>query len=1213
MPRKIIGGTEWNVGAVTEASMSEQTPKPQPPATDPAVADRDEAPTVISKTVHSSNNSRAAHADLIRGQRLAHFELIEPIGVGGMAAVLRARDTLLDRQVALKVLPPDMASEPENVRRFENEAKAAARLDHENIARVYYFGRDQGLHFIAFEFVEGKNLKELIDQYGRIPVPQAVHYVLQIAQGLAHAADRGVVHRDIKPSNIIITADGRAKLVDMGLARSTELHPTEGLTQSGTTLGTFDYISPEQAIEPRQADCRSDIYSLGCTFYHMLTGMPPVPEGTAARKLQFHQNELPLDPRQLNPEIPDALAAILSRMMAKNPNDRYQHPAELVEHLTAVAAHLSGQPANSWASRPMPLDSILPRPPGSRPWRLLAGGLMALVLFIAIFGQAFDSDSGFSPSPPPPTAPDGTNKEPDLVQAQTSSGTGKNGPGLVAKPLTGPLEADLVEVQNAVELVQAIAPRRVRTIKLTGGIYEFTGNPQHPGGQLTFAEGDFTLEGAKDQRPIIRMRTTGLDLTGASSVETSNGISAAVLMQGGVATFRGILFELEGQRGASPQTLVQVLGGQLVFEDCEFRENASNINGSPRAVLHFPRRSQGTDRAPSVFFKRCVFRGGDRSIVLEDGGNVSFEDCFIGPYAYPVQVAAPNRVPHRIRTSIFVQACSWLLGAEAWLHVDSQQPCHVTVNRSVFSSLSQGSEATWLLLAPQQVPDCRLDSNQNYFHNLAALVSIRKNDGTSDRLAVAPNELPRVGIAYRDVGSKADTVSPWEQPDPLRLLAEGDVLDAARLSPRLAAVRLGKEEMLGPRMLLARELYRNLPPLEAVAGPKTLGPRELVVDGQGQKPGTYKTLASALGDADGEEEIVITLRLSGRLPIRSLDVGSRKITIRAADSFLPELAFHAEQVPGSDGEAILFRLHDGELNFENLALRLGVLREREATRSQALVSISGTGKVRFRNCSAVLEEDAAPLASVVVLADPTGSMMGSAGKPPRPGQPTIEFENCFVRGAGEMVFVRASRPFSLDLRNTLLALEGSMLLVDGNRPEAGFPSDGAMVTLDRITAYLTDYLVHLRAAPTTPVQVPLRVTSATNCVFVSALGNPLLRIDGPQSEDDLRRRFSWQGKRNFYSVPGPLLVWQPLQKDEMPHKYGSERWGELWGRSDDAAGFGQSLRFANAPVPGQPFSQTRPADFRILGADMPDLDLVGRGAELDLLPKPGLGFPPLVP
>src|SRR5207302_4965191 len=171
----------------------------------------DDSPTIISKTNTSEaiQASAPSLASSLRGRKLAHYELLEPIGVGGMAAVLRARDTQLDRTVALKILPPEMAADPENIRRFHQEARAAAKLDHENIARVFFCGEDQGLHFIAFEYVEGENLRALLERRGRIPVPEAIPYMLQIATGLAHASQRGVAHRHIHPSHLIHSPHAR--------------------------------------------------------------------------------------------------------------------------------------------------------------------------------------------------------------------------------------------------------------------------------------------------------------------------------------------------------------------------------------------------------------------------------------------------------------------------------------------------------------------------------------------------------------------------------------------------------------------------------------------------------------------------------------------------------------------------------------------------------------------------------------------------------------------------------------------------------------------------------------------------------------------------------------------------------------------------------------------------------------------------------------------
>lgn len=317
----------------------------------------EEPPTVISSkkgSVGESNSRSYSIAELtlgkeLVGQTLGHFQLDAFVGAGGMGAVFRGHDTQLDRRVAVKVLSGEHNTKEDTVRRFRNEAQSAARLDHPNIARVYYVGEDKGWNYIVFEFIDGTNIRDEVERNGPLEIELAVSYLVQVAEALDHAATREVVHRDIKPSNILVDSQHRAKLVDMGLARLHQVNSQDSdLTASGMTLGTFDYISPEQARDPRSADVRSDLYSLGCTFFFMLTGRPPFPEGTVLQKLLSHSGEEPPDPREFRADVPDEVVHILSRLMAKNPNDRFQKPGELIaaallliDELNLAAPHVT--------------------------------------------------------------------------------------------------------------------------------------------------------------------------------------------------------------------------------------------------------------------------------------------------------------------------------------------------------------------------------------------------------------------------------------------------------------------------------------------------------------------------------------------------------------------------------------------------------------------------------------------------------------------------------------------------------------------------------------------------------------------------------------------------------------------------------------------------------------------------------------------------------
>jgi eukaryotic-like serine/threonine-protein kinase len=318
---------------------------------------------------------------VLKGETLGHFRLEEFVGGGGMGVVFRAIDIRLGRTVAVKILTRDR-NDADTLRRFRNEAQSTARLDHDNIARVYYVGEDRGLHFIVFEFIEGTNIRDLVQQKGPLPVEEAISYMLQVAEALEHASMRNVIHRDIKPSNVLITVAGRAKLVDMGLARLHQVESdAEDLTASGVTLGTFDYISPEQARDPRTADVRSDLYSLGCTFYFMLTGRPPFPEGTVLQKLLSHSTEEPTDPRAFRPDLDDRIIKTLERLLAKQPAQRYQRPSDLIGHLLLVAERLDlPSVARHGAFSVAPRNAVYARLEQSLPWALP----LALFLIVAL-------------------------------------------------------------------------------------------------------------------------------------------------------------------------------------------------------------------------------------------------------------------------------------------------------------------------------------------------------------------------------------------------------------------------------------------------------------------------------------------------------------------------------------------------------------------------------------------------------------------------------------------------------------------------------------------------------------------------------------------------------------------------------------------------------------------------------------------------------------
>jgi len=315
------------------------------------------------------------------------YEVEELVGKGGMSSVYRARDDVLERRVALKILHEHFSGDPEYVERFRREARAIARLNHPNIVTVIDRGEFAGRQFIVFEHVPGENLKEIVEREGPLPVSQALALTHQIARGLAFAHDNGVVHRDVKPQNVLLDETGRAKVTDFGIARS--LEPGDGLTETGALLGTSDYIAPEQATG-QPVDERSDQYSLGVLLYELLTGEVPYKGGSFMAVAMRHVRDPVPSVRERRPDVPAQVDAIVARAMAKRPEDRFP---SIEAMMAAIEACLPGEGdrtatngatdalPRAAASRPAPART---RPPSRRARR--RRGLVPLLLGLLVMG-----------------------------------------------------------------------------------------------------------------------------------------------------------------------------------------------------------------------------------------------------------------------------------------------------------------------------------------------------------------------------------------------------------------------------------------------------------------------------------------------------------------------------------------------------------------------------------------------------------------------------------------------------------------------------------------------------------------------------------------------------------------------------------------------------------------------------------------------------------
>lgn len=988
----------------------------------------DEVQTIVVPSRRTNSNALA----LAPGFKLGHFEILEAIGSGGMATVLKARDLELGRIVALKILPPDSARDPDSVTRFKQEARAAAKLDHENVARVFFCGEDQGLQFIAFEFVEGDTLRGLIDRHTVLAPGDCIRYLLQLAAGLQHASDRGVIHRDVKPGNIVITPDGRAKLIDMGLARQQGGHSVNGgVTQSGMTLGTFDYISPEQALDPRSVDVRSDIYSLGCAFYHALTGRPPVPEGTAAKKLHAHQHEPPVDPRQLNPKVPDALAIVLSGMMVKDRNKRYSNPDALIRDLLRVAEELglNLDPNTIGISQARSGSSISPalarreRKPISKSvyaWALIVG-VCAVVLGFALRGNksiALNWDEDVKPERPVPLW--------------------INGPTPTAPPS---LAKQTVRPTDAGQLLTALALPNVVIQLEAGKIYDISTTAG-----AVFAGRELVIESPSSASPgTIRLAGSPLD------TETPNAIRAGGLTITGAESvkFQGVKLVLtQNPGGANDSPPVGLaLDGVGRFELHQSQIELDPAATSAEGIAIHSRRGKRAE--PTSFVARNTVFASRRWIGWECGGGTKavFTECGFVTSRIALATSGSGST-----SFLEMQCCSFLLE-----------------NRGVGVEIGEGANATvrpgFCVFGSTNIEPPGMMMPEPGERRAAA---IRAATGATLTITATSSE---PSVCYRaDIPPGWDGVaeipnSPWASASPLVKLDAAEPWKAFELNPRWKSLRVpgrADVQILGVKQLPndSSKIYGTWPPGGAAenlpAGVKVWYPNPPAADVDSLPANVFDNLALALAALKPGDKLLIRGRGVIEVPaLPAITKADFRATIRPEDE---KASLILTPIDPTRRDSAMFRIEDGDIRFERIEFRLKPsLAKAGDIRSQSIVALAGGRRCEFSRCILTLNQQKDERLAAVALVDQSEQMRPSE----TPRRPLIRMEDCMVRGRGRVVWATAAAPFDFAASNTLLALNSPVVEVDP--PTAAFPAGSAIgLQFSQVTGWLGAGLLDVR-------------------------------------------------------------------------------------------------------------------------------------------------------
>jgi hypothetical protein len=923
-----------------------------------------------------------------------------------------------------------------------------------------------------------------------------------------------------------------------------------------------------------------------------MTGHPPVPEGTAAKKLHHHQNIGPVDPRQLNPEIPDDMAGILARMMAKDPKDRYQRPEHLVQHLLMQAHKLGAIP--ELPNGMLFVDTPLPSPPRFRPAWMLTAAVFLLLAFVV--AQQIVS----RPEPASRLNPwNAANLSSDQEQAKSKEALNRpDQENNEKKSSSGPLVVENVprEISSARELMTALqGSQGSLDVRLSTELIDLNQvrdlwSGSTPG--LIFAGQDrkLTIQPKNPgQRPTIKL-TYNADLPAAAAW-------SAFTVRGGEVILRHVRFVVDATEAPGIRMAAVRLqeGGQLTLEDCEFEQVGAPSTGRLSSVL--VEGNRGESPSTKLVVSECYFGGQERNsvpillggqdaITVEGPAVIQIGSCAFAPHTALVHFL---RASNGGKATLEIKQTSAIMTEGAAFLVEKGVAGHIQLLQSLFSCPNNRPT----MLAPALVhqkggwsTDITFVSRGNCYHNFDDFWIV---DGQSQ---------------HRDwpADDQVLAASPWLAKDPLASLKEGNVKQAFQLDPQKAELHL-QDRLVGVRRCTWGGPEVN-PAVAAAETKKTEIAGTLIVDPAATKAGSgiYPTLDGAVADAKPGDTILLKHAKENRVikvDMIRLEKPDIDLTIKPFDSYHPILTLGQS----SDPEAGIFRLHDGKLRLKDLEFLIAS----DATdfQSRAVVTIVGDGECAMSNCLATLDKgDSNPdrdLALLTVL--DTANVMKMQPQAPRPG-PEIHLEDCFVRGKGELVAVRSSRLFRLQADKSLVVLDGNFLTVKGNVRDVAIQPPAA-ISLSHVTTYLTGHLLWLRAtsaeqtAKNSKGLVQTQIASATDCLFFAATpGKSLIHLDGI---DQPEQYFAWaENRNNLFSNFNRFLDQQMVNDEIMPRpSYDRSKWESV---TSPVKPRYDRVRFTSTPSLDSSLTDVSPSDFRVMADGGSDLQEYG--AVIKELPVP---------